>query len=66
MKCPVCGNTMGFAFGTCIDCGFNHITNEFQSIRVDTEILKNLVSEETFDWLVAEHYRWKKDVHNHT
>lgn len=34
MECPNCKNTQGFAFGTCIKCGFNHISEEFEWIRV--------------------------------
>jgi hypothetical protein len=32
--CPHCQNKFGFVFGTCIECGFNHITNEFKWVRV--------------------------------
>lgn len=57
MECPICKNKMGFAFGTCIECGYNHLDNSYHTIEVNTEILKSLVDEETFWWLVYEHER---------
>ena len=32
--CPNCQNKIGFVFGTCIECGFNHISNTFKWIKV--------------------------------
>jgi hypothetical protein len=32
--CPHCQNTMGFVFGTCIECGFNHLDNRFCWVKV--------------------------------
>lgn len=60
MKCPICDNMIGFAFGTCIDCGYNHIDHTFHFIEVETEFLKELVSPEVFELLVAEHRRFKE------
>ncbi len=37
--CPHCGNKLGFAFGTCIDCGYNHISNVFKFITVHVDDL---------------------------
>lgn len=55
MECPVCGNTVGFAFGTCVRCGYNHEDNTYHFIKVNTEILQRLVSEEIFNLLVSDH-----------
>lgn len=60
MKCPICDNMIGFAFGTCIDCGYNYIDHTFHFIEVETEFLKELVSPEVFELLVAEHRRFKE------
>lgn len=55
MECPICLNRIGFACGTCIECGFNHLDNTFHRIEVDTEVLKHLVTPEVFAKLVYEH-----------
>lgn len=34
MKCPKCNNTQGFVFGMCIECGWNHISDEYDKIQV--------------------------------
>lgn len=60
MVCPICKNTMGFSFGICIDCGYNHDDHTYYFIEVSTEILEQIVSPEMFDYLVAEHERFKK------
>ena len=60
MECPICKNTMGFAFGTCCRCGCNHIDHTYHTIEVNTEILEQIVSPEMFEYLVAEHERSKK------
>ena len=60
MKCPICDNMIGFAFGTCIDCGYNYIDHTFHFIEVETEFLKELVSPEVFELLIAEHRRFKE------
>jgi hypothetical protein len=33
-ECPHCANKFGFAFGTCIECGFNYIDFTFHKIEV--------------------------------
>lgn len=38
-KCPVCDNRIGFAFGTCVDCGFNYLDGTFRFIKVDIDYL---------------------------
>lgn len=37
--CPHCGNQFGFAFGMCCECGFNHLSNKFDFIKVYTQNL---------------------------
>lgn len=55
MECPICKNKIGFAFGTCIECGYNQYTNEYDKITVYTEDLKPYVSEEVYNMLIKEH-----------
>lgn len=64
MECPICKNKIGFAFGTCGECGYNHLDNSYHTIEVNTEILKSLVDEDTFWWLVYEHERSYIDRYN--
>jgi hypothetical protein len=52
MKCPICGNKTGFTFGTCIDCGYNHIEHEFDWIKIDIKVLETLLSEEVLYYLL--------------
>lgn len=37
--CPVCKNKVGFAFGTCIECGYNHLDDSFHFIKVHIDDL---------------------------
>ena len=60
MECPICKNKIGFVCGTCIDCGYNQLNHAYDFIEVSTEILEQIVSPEMFDYLVAEHERFKK------
>lgn len=55
MECPICKNKIGFVFGTCVECGYNHIDYTYHTIKVNTRVLKTLLSEETFYWLIDEH-----------
>lgn len=32
--CPACDNRRGFAFGTCVDCGFNQYHGKFETIKI--------------------------------
>lgn len=57
MECPICKNTIGFVCGTCNNCGYNQIDQTYHTIKVNTEILEQIVSPEMFDYLVAEHER---------
>ena len=59
MKCPICDNVIGFHFGTCVNCGYNHIDHEYKYIKVDTEILRELVPPKVFEFLVNEHEKTK-------
>lgn len=61
MICPVCKNTKGFVCGTCNDCGFNHLTQEFTFIEVSAEDLALLVSESVQKLLTIKHAeRWRR------
>lgn len=43
--CPVCENTRGFAFGTCVNCGFNYISATFDFIKVHVDHLPKEVKD---------------------
>lgn len=60
MTCPICKSTMGFVCGTCCRCGYNHLDHTYHFIEVSTEILEQIASPEMFEYLVAEHERFKK------
>lgn len=59
MICPICKNKMGFVCGTCIDCGYNQYTNEFERIEVSVKVLEALLPIETVRYLIDEHEKWK-------
>ena len=40
MKCDKCGNRLGFALGTCVQCGYNYHTHEYDVIKVYTKELQ--------------------------
>lgn len=63
MKCPICKNTMGFAFGTCCECGYNHLDHTYHTIKVDTDILKRIVSPDMFYYLVKQHEKIKRNLY---
>lgn len=48
--CPHCQNKMGFAFGTCIECGFNYITKQFNKIEVWVEDLPPNIRDYLINW----------------
>ena len=52
--CPKCGNKIGFAFGTCSDCGFNHYDYEYRYIKVDVDML-NSIPENIKNYLIKQH-----------
>lgn len=56
-SCPVCNNRMGFVFGTCVQCGFNHIEAEFNHIKVYVDDLPTHIR----DRLIRKHVE-KYDV----
>jgi hypothetical protein len=62
-ECPVCKNKIGFAFGTCIQCGYDHIEEKFSRIEVDMETLEALLDPYTLDLLVNKHRRKYKDLY---
>lgn len=37
--CPHCRNRVGFVFGTCIECGFNHLDHSFHFITAQVHDL---------------------------
>ena len=49
--CPNCKNTIGFSFGTCGRCGWNHISNEYDYIKVNV----NFLPDEIRDFLIDRH-----------
>lgn len=53
-KCPVCGNTIGFAFGTCVRCHYNE-QKGFQTIEVPVDILAHYMPSEVIIELLAQH-----------
>ena len=63
MECPICKNKRGFVFGTCSECGYNYLDNTYYSIEVSTEILEQLVSPETFNFLVEQHERFMRNLY---
>lgn len=34
MACEKCGNRLGFAFGTCVQCGYNYLDKQYHHIKV--------------------------------
>lgn len=54
--CPHCKNTMGFAFGTCIECGYNDIDSTFHFIKVSSDDF-DLLSDSTVQLLTRKHSR---------
>lgn len=55
MECPICGNKIGFVMGTCIECHYNYLDNNFHKIEVDTDTLKMYVPIQIYNQLVEEH-----------
>ena len=51
--CPMCDNKMGFAFGTCGECGWNYLDNTFHFIKVHTDDLPESIKHR----LITEHGR---------
>ena len=63
MECPKCGNKFGFAFGTCVRCQYNHISNTYQKVLVDVELLEEFLPPHIFNEVLEEHderyTKWK-------
>lgn len=65
-KCSVCGNTIGFTFGTCINCHYNE-QEGFKTIEVDIETLSHYMPFEVVSELLTRHakkYTLQKEVNN--
>jgi len=39
MECVKCKNTMGFVFGKCTKCGWNYLSNKWDTIKVNVNDL---------------------------
>ena len=63
IKCPICKNTQGFVVGTCCNCGYNHISNEFKRIEVYVEDLRLMgIGNNNIEDLINIHYHnYKKE-----
>jgi hypothetical protein len=61
--CPKCKNRTGFAFGTCIQCGYNHYDEEYTRIEVDMEVLERYIPPYILSCLVARHEKRYKDLY---
>ncbi len=55
MSCEICGNTIGFAFGTCCNCGWNDIEKVFRWVEVDVKDLPLDIR----DYLILKHHKRK-------
>lgn len=44
--CPKCTNRIGFSFGTCAECGWNHLDNTWHYIKASTDHLPYSVKED--------------------
>jgi hypothetical protein len=56
--CPHCKNNSGFAFGTCCECGFNHLDNEFMFVEVR---VSDLIGSDLKDYLIYLHAQRTKN-----
>ena len=63
MICPICKNKYGFVCGTCIDCGYNQHSNEFNWIKIDNNILKSILShdEELYNQIIEQYEQQMKN-----
>jgi len=51
-SCPKCANEYGFAFGTCIECGWNYLDHSWHHITVfDLDVIPTY----TRDFLIRKH-----------
>ena len=61
-NCPVCKNKIGFAFGTCCECGYNYLEGKYKNITVcvsDLEIILGRYSQDLYD-LIEKHDSLKR------
>lgn len=74
MSCHMCGNNIGFVFNTCVQCGYNNYSKQFETIKVDVvDLIDFGVDEEIIDTLIRIHSRkykvyksFKKENYNDT
>lgn len=59
MECPICKNKIGFNCGTCIECGYNYLSNNFEFIEVSVKVLAQLIPQNICDSLVKEHEKYR-------
>lgn len=60
MECPVCKNRIGFNCGTCIECGYNYLSNKFDFIKVYVSDLEKYLPEDICNSLIKEHEKYKR------
>lgn len=60
MECPICKNRIGFNCGTCISCGYNYLSNEFEFIKVHVSDLRRYLPEDICEALIEEHEKYKR------
>lgn len=58
--CPKCKNTIGFYFGTCTTCGWNHISNEWAVIKVDPKRIPPQFRQQLIDYYASQYERKTK------
>lgn len=58
MECPMCKNTIGFNCGTCIECGYNYLKHDFEFIKVNVDILENIIPENILEELLYQHQKY--------
>lgn len=63
--CPKCKNRVGFAFGTCIQCGYNHLDEEYTRIEVDMEVLEKYIPPYVLSCLIERHEIRYKDLYKY-
>lgn len=62
MACPICNNKIGFANGTCIECGFNEISGDYRFIEVETDVLKAYLPRDVYFALIRAHEKKYMEV----
>lgn len=60
-ECPKCANTMGFACGTCCDCGWSYLTSEWTRVEVHLDEVKAVA----FDYVMDRHARRTEETRAH-